>query len=100
MRPMVGWTREMTIDGILAQQEGAGASVMSAYVEIVFDNTDKRIDVSCGPSCPVCTDAADASAWLAQLSAGCTTTASIAILGPMRAAGSAQGGWCTWPLAL
>ena len=97
---MVGSTRALKIDGILTQQEGAGASVMSAYVEIVFDNTDKRIDVSCGPSCPVCTDAADASAWLAQLSAGCTTTVSIAIPGAMRAAaGSAQGVWCTWLLA-
>jgi len=49
---MVGSTRALKIDGILTQQEGAGASVMSAYVEIVFVISDKRIDVCCGPSCP------------------------------------------------
>ena len=31
---------------VYLSQEGAGASVLSAYVEIVFDNSDKRIDVS------------------------------------------------------
>ena len=28
-------------------QEGAGHAVMSAYVEIVFDNSDNRLPVSC-----------------------------------------------------
>jgi hypothetical protein len=29
----------------VAQQEGAGHAVLSAYVEIVFDNSDNRIPV-------------------------------------------------------
>lgn len=29
----------------MAQQEGAGHAVLSAYVEIVFDNSDNRIPV-------------------------------------------------------
>ena len=33
-------------DGLFLMQEGAGANVVSAYVEIVFDNTDHRLDVS------------------------------------------------------
>jgi len=28
-------------------QEGAGHAVMSAYVEIVFDNSDNRLPASC-----------------------------------------------------
>lgn len=31
---------------VLAAQEGAGHAVLSAYVEIVFDNSDNRLPVS------------------------------------------------------
>ena len=44
----------MMLDETPMAQEGAGASVMSAYVEIVFDNTDKRIDVSCRVAALAC----------------------------------------------
>jgi hypothetical protein len=30
---------------VLIEQEGSGTAVMSAYVEIVFDNTDGRFPV-------------------------------------------------------